>query len=270
MSNYHNTLSQLSTAQPNYRIEIPESWGQGRATFGGLIVSLLYKAMRLNVAQDRLIRTVSVSFVGPVARGALDIEVTILRAGGSVTQVEAKALQEGQVQCVVLASFGAKRDSELNIPAPLAPDAKPPEDCREMPYIPGVLPEFTQHVCYRWAFGDMPFSNSKHHEMGGWIRFKQPEEELQHQPVDEAAVLSLVDAWPPALLPLYKKPAPASSLSWYIEFIQPIEAIDAESWLLYKADIDQVSSGYGQTHAQLWSSDGELIAISRQTIAVFA
>ena len=187
MSNFNRVLSQLSTPQDQYTIEIPESWGQGRATFGGLIVSLLYKAMRLNVENDRLIRALSVSFVGPAAKGALTIQVETLRSGGSVTQMEAKAIQDGQVQCVVLASFGAERVSGLTVAAKIAPDAKPPEDCQEMPYIPNVLPEFAQHVCYRWGFGRMPFSGSDQTEMGGWIRFRDPEAELQGDSVEEAA-----------------------------------------------------------------------------------
>jgi acyl-CoA thioesterase len=40
-------------------------------------------------------------------------------------------------------------------------------------------------------------------------------------------------------------------------------------WLLYRATIDQAGAGYGHTQAGIWTSRGELVATSRQTVTVF-
>jgi len=116
----------------------------------------------------------------------------------------------------------------------------------------------------RWAFGDMPFSGKGGREMGGWMQFREPPESLT-----DAHIVALIDAWPPALLPHLKSPAPASSLSWALDIMHPRPDIQPGDWLLYRATIDQAGSGYGHTQAGIWTRHGELVATSRQTVTVF-
>lgn len=271
MHYFHEIIQQLSAAQTEYRIEIPENWGQGRATFGGIIGGILYKAMRLNVDSSRLARSLSVSFVGPVTVGPMTVVVNELRSGSSVTQIEARAIQNDQVQCMAMASFGTDRESSIEIKAESAPEApKPVDKSQELPYIKGITPDFVQQFKMRWAAGGFPFSGSKDDFIDGYMQFKDQAAHLGDLPFDETALVTLIDAWPPIQLSKMKKPAPASSLTWAMEFIQPIEGLTADSWLRYKAEIDHSHNGYGQNHAQIWSENGELLAISRQTVTVFA
>ena len=51
-------------------VVVPGLWGQGRATFGGLVAAMLYEAMRLKVPAGRPVRSLSVTFVGPLLMGA--------------------------------------------------------------------------------------------------------------------------------------------------------------------------------------------------------
>jgi len=83
-----------------------------------------------------------------------------------------------------------------------------------------------------------------------------------------AHLITLIDAWPPAVLPLLSKPAPASSVTWSVSFMQPLPQL-ASDWWLYRAEIAQAADGYGQTSAHIWDKDGVLVAISTQTVAVF-
>ena len=45
---------------------VPSSWGQGRASFGGVVAALVFDRMASVVAPDRPMRSMQVSFVGPV------------------------------------------------------------------------------------------------------------------------------------------------------------------------------------------------------------
>lgn len=83
-------------------------------------------------------------------------------------------------------------------------------------------------------------------------------------------ILALVDAWPPALLSHLKKPAAGSTLTWTIEFVQPLLALSTLDWCKYLVDIEHATDGYGHAAAKLWSEDGQLIAMSRQTVTIFA
>lgn len=248
-------------------LSIPADWGQGRATFGGLVAALVYAVMRSKVPADRPPRSLAITFVAPVAPGvATRFEADVLRAGSSVSQVLGRAVQNGQVVALIQGSFGTPRSSAINVQALPAPVIKAPEQSQELPYVAQVTPEFTRHLAMRWGLGGLPFSGSQSREMGGWVRFR----DQQHiEPLDEAHLLGLVDAWPPAVLSLLDKPAPGSSLTWTIEFIQPLRHLTSDGWCLYRAEIEHARDGYGHVAAGLWSAEGELLAISRQTVTVF-
>jgi len=248
-------------------LSIPPDWGQGRATFGGVVAALIYAVMRGKVAADRPPRSLAITFVAPVTPGvATGFEAEVLRAGSAVSQVLGRAVQNGQVVALVQGSFGTPRSSSISVPALPAPAIKAPEQSQALPYIPQVTPEFTRHLAMRWGLGGLPFSANQSREMGGWVRFR---EQQRIATLDEAHLLALVDAWPPALLSLLDKPAPGSSLTWTIEFIQPLHPITSDQWCLYRAEIEHARDGYGHVAAALWTADGQLLAISRQTVTVF-
>jgi acyl-CoA thioesterase len=248
-------------------VVIPGVWAQGRASFGGLMAALVYRAMRGQVPAGRPPRSLAITFVGPAEPDVpLCFEVEVLREGKAVSQVLGKAMQNGQVVTLVQGSFGAARDSAIQVAAEPAPQITAVEQCQELPYIPNGTPEFTRFLAMRWAIGGMPFTGNKSREMGGWVRLR---DEPEASPVDEAHLLALVDAWPPAVLPHLSTPAPGSSLTWTIEFVQPVSELSTLDWCLYKAQIEHARDGYGHIAAALWSPQGELLAISRQTVSVF-
>ncbi|WP_010483716.1 acyl-CoA thioesterase [Pseudomonas sp. S9] len=247
---------------------IPELWGQGRASFGGLVAALVYETMKAQVVSGRPVRSLAVTFVGPAEPGVpISFEAEVLREGRAVSQVLGRAVQNGQVVTLIQGSFGGPRDSVISVEAEPAPQVKPAEDCQELPYIPKVTPEFTRYLAMRWAIGAMPYTAKPERQMGGWVQLRGEE---QPQAVTEAYLLALVDAWPPAVLPHLKTPAPGSTLTWTIEFVQPLKQSSTDDWFLYRAHIEYARDGYGHVAAALWSDDGDLLAISRQTVTVFA
>ncbi|SDZ97273.1 acyl-CoA thioesterase [Microbulbifer marinus] len=245
--------------------QVPTGWTQGRATFGGLVAAMLYEKMAAHVDADASLRSLTISFVGPVGSDAIDISSTTLRAGRSVTQVEGHLRQDDSVLLAGLASFGKGRESNIHVATDRAPEFTGPDECEALPYIPGVVPEFTQKFDYRIARGQLPFSGSSDNHLGGWVRFKDG----SNAPVTISHLLTLIDAWPPAILPMLRAPAPASSLAWTVEFIEPLPALKADSWWQYLAEVEQAADGYGVIQARLWDADGRLVAFSRQTVTVF-
>lgn len=68
-------------------VTIPPEWGQGRASFGGLVAALQYEAMRARVPADRPVRSLAITFVGPVAPDVpVSFQVDVLREGKAVSQ----------------------------------------------------------------------------------------------------------------------------------------------------------------------------------------
>ena len=65
------------------------------------------RALRPYVQPERWLRSLLVSFVGPVDVGEVAMTVETLRSGRAVTHLQARLVQEGTVCCAVLGSFGA-------------------------------------------------------------------------------------------------------------------------------------------------------------------
>lgn len=263
-------FSQLLTAvrQRPHEVVIPAEWAQGRACFGGLMAALVYEAMHARVSPERPVRSLAITFVGPAEPNVpISFEVELLREGKAVSSLLGRAVQNGQTVTLVQGSFGAGRSSVVDVPALPAVEMKSLEQSSsELPFIPGVTPEYTRHLAMRWGIGALPFTNTPGRHMGGWVRLRDAVEE----PVTEAHLLALVDAWPPALMPYLSKPAAGSTLTWTIEFVQPVASLSTLDWCQYCAEIEHARDGYGHTAAGMWNAAGELLAISRQTVTVFA
>jgi acyl-CoA thioesterase len=259
-------LAQVSNGRADTPYTVSADWGQGRATFGGLLGGMIYTAMRREVDSARALYSFMLSFVGPVAMSEpFTITVSTLRTGRSAIQMEAKVWQNEQVMCAALACFCTARSSKVHVTPSAAPLAPLPDTLPALPYIPNITPAFSQHIDFRWAFGGLPFCNMPSLDMGGWMKLSGFE---SNEEMTVAHLITLIDAWPPAVLPHLAKPAPASSMTWNIAFMHPMPKL-THDWLLYRAHIDQAADGYGQTHAHVWNAQGELLAISSQTVAVF-
>ena len=245
-------------------VRIPEGWMQGRACFGGLVAALLFRRVESRVP-DRTPRSLTISFIGPVVAGSAQLQVEVFREGKSVTQAECRLLQEGQVLAVMLASFGRARESSIAVSGPAMPVISPPEQTMALPEVPGLTPEFVSHFDFRWAEGPFPYTAGEQGLIAGWVRVREP---AGHS---VAHLLALVDAWPPAIIGLFSRPAPSSSLTWTIELIQEVAALPsaANPWWGYRADTDFAADGYAHTRAMLWDAKGRPVAISRQTVAAF-
>ncbi len=247
-------------------VTIPAGWSQGRACFGGLMAALQFEAMRARVPANRPVRSLAICFVGPPAIDVpISFEVEILREGKAVSQVLGRAVQNGETMTLIQGSFGAPRESMIAVEGEPAPAFKPVDTVPGLPFVSGIMPEYLRFIDLRWALGGLPFSNTRSAAIGGYVRLRDAEEEK----LSEAHLLALVDAWPPAVLPHLNKPAPGSSLTWTIEFVQPLPALTTHDWTQYRAVIEHARDGYGHVAAALWTPKGELLALSRQTVTVF-
>lgn len=263
------TLSELIQAVRDnpQAVTVPATWSQGRAAFGGLVAALIYESMRAKVPDGRPVRSLAITFVGPMMVDVpVSFEAEVLREGKAVSQMLGRAVQEGQVVAIMQGSFGAPRQSAIAVAAEPAPAMPPVEACQELPFIAGMTPEFIRYLAMRWGLGGLPFTANPSREMGGWVRLRG---DVEREALSEAHLLALVDAWPPAVLQQLKGFAPGSSLTWTIEFVQPLPPLDSHDWCRYRAEIEHARDGYGHCAAALWTAQGELVALSRQTVTVF-
>lgn len=92
------------------------------------------------------------------------------------------------------------------------------------------------------------------------------------EPVDHfgvAHLLGLIDGWPPAITPMFTRPTPVSTLSWTVDLLETPDPSAGSDFWQYSVHSDGSAHGYAHSHAHVWDPAGSLVAISRQTVAVF-
>jgi acyl-CoA thioesterase II len=258
-------LAKTQKYNPNVALTIPLGWSQGRTAYGGLSAGLLYAAAREYIEQERVMRSNSINFVGPlIAEKPFSISVEVLREGRNVSQVMARAIQENRTCVVSQICFGNSRGSSISVPNQDTHNITSPLPDSFIPAASKVAPAFLEHLDLSIQDGGLPFSAQQSSHYHGWMKFKKAPAVFT-----DAHLVSIIDAWPSTLLQMLSAPAPASSVSWNLEFIHPQRTISGSDWLAYKAHTRHAANGYGHTEANIWDKDGELIAISRQTVAIF-
>jgi hypothetical protein len=166
----------------------------------------------------------------------------------------------GEPLAIVVGAFGAARESV----ARAAIEARPAvaSSAPEIPYVPGVMPAFTQHFAARWLEGDPPFA-------GVASRALRLELGLRDEGrAGEVQLVALADFAPPIALSHLRAPAPGSTLAWMLELL--VDPVDAalEGWRI-DATLEAAREGYTHQSLVLWAPDGRAAALSRQTMLVF-
>jgi acyl-CoA thioesterase len=243
---------------------ISEHWTQGRTVFGGLQTAVAVRALRNLVPGEVPLRVVQTTFIAPVPAGPLRLLARVLRSGKSAIHTECRLVDGDQTLCLVVAIFGTARQSSVTV-APTRPDAPGAEDPnKELPYIPGVVPVFTQQFQFRWSEGGMPYTGAREPRTKIHIRHRD------QAVLDETHVIALADTIPSPGISLFRKPSPSSSLTWTLEILDHDYSFAGDQWWRMDAEISAGGGGYLAQTAELWNPAGRLAALSRQSVVVFA
>jgi acyl-CoA thioesterase len=260
------TLDEMLDGAAGGATTIAPGWGQGRATYGGLVAGLmLSRAETLRADDDRRLRSASVAFVGPVAAGEVFLDGAVLRAGSSATQVQTTLVQDGESRAVLLASFGDDRETAITVaPRTAAPSLPSPDTLTPLPFVPGISPEFLAHFDLHYVGDHPPFSGAPEPDFGGWMRFSSPPARF-----GDREFITLADAWPPSIMPMLTGPTALSTIAWTFEPIASPSQDDPGAYWQYDVQTHAAADGYAHTSARLWDTAGRLRALSRQTVAYF-
>lgn len=248
-------------------------WLQGPGVYGGLQAALLLAAQRERLGRpDFAARSLHVDFVRRARPGPAIVEVETVRIGRGAAQLRA-TLRDADGAVVALGNgvFGAARG------AGLAADPPPP-----MPAISAFSqtpvarhgagpPRFTQHLEFRDALGGRVYGGHRRAHLGGWGRF------VEATPLDDAAVVALLDAWPPAVLAKAHAQTPVASITMTVQFAPPPPPFDGAAAagapadaVVFEASGRLDADGYFDEDATLWRADGVWLASARQRVVTFA
>jgi len=189
-----------------YLADLGEHWNCPIVPQGGIVAATATRAMDAALAEPaQRLRSLNVVFAGQVGPGPVEIEVTVLRRGRSVSQVRASLRNPGAAAGLeALAVFGAVREGFSFTDARLPDGVKPPLECpsyRDPPPVdwqPQREPfSFWEHVEGRPTIGHPPWEEYEPTSSlrAQWYRFDDPAR-TDDGVWDPLAVVALCDTMP--------------------------------------------------------------------------
>ena len=253
-------VSRIQTEKGAATLDVPDDWLQGRTLFGGLQAVVGVAAMR-TLAPEAPLRSLQVTFLAPVPGGPVRAVARTLRSSKSTTHVEARIVDGDNTLALMVGIFGLPRTSAVTL-RPRQPAAAK-EEALELPWIPGITPNFTQHFRARWLAGSPPWSGASEPENVIALAIRDTGNATEHH------VLAMADFIPPIALSFLKTPVPAASLNWMLELVaEDVGSLPLDGWRV-DAQMTAAHEGYINQSLTLWGPGGVPVALGRQTMVVF-
>ena len=251
-------LDQCGQGGSDNPVELPQSWTQGRTSFGGLSGAIAYHAA--SHIEDDLppLRSGQIAFTGPLF-GSLTVETNMLRRGKNTAFVQSDIFADKGLGLHCNFIFATPRQTEvttLDMDEPVFPDIPKDEDLHSGP------PQFfTSNMEYVGKRIDTSISTNR---LTRWMRLKQ------RQGLDPIAeIICMCDSLPPSVMGLLDKNAMVSSMNWQINIIA--EDISTTSgWWLIDSHTHHADHGASSQFMSIWNSERQLMATAMQSVAYYA
>lgn len=264
MSSLRAVVETLAPDGERFVIQAPEDWGQGRTLYGGMTAALAHEAARRGHDNLPPLRSAQFMFVGP-ASGRLRFSSTLLRRGRSSTIIAADCVNDDGQAMRATFVFGAARESNVAHNFLTVPEVPPPDACKPFRKEGGDAPRgFWNNFETRLASGGRLLeAAAPKPEFAVWTRF------LDTGGADATtALLAIADCLPPAAMVHFPAAAPISTMTWTIDVAHVPQSPDG--WMLLWAGSENAREGYSLQNMGMWSESGDLVAVGRQAVAIFA
>jgi len=258
------------TRPGRYRTVISREWNCPLVPHGGLVTAVAARAMGLELGHPgQRLRSITVVFAGPVQPGDVDVDVTVLRRGRSMSQLAATVRNAGApVGHTSIAVFGQERPG-FEFTDLAVPDVPPPEVCpsfRDEDPRAENRPHFNfwDHVEGRAAQGHAPWEEyvPTTSECAAWYRFDESPF-LDGGILDPLAVLTLCDTMPGAVgerMGNQSRPWLPPSADLTVHLLGEARS----EWLLARNRARHAGDGYASVELELWDPARGLVAYGTQ------
>jgi acyl-CoA thioesterase len=258
------------------RVTAGDSRWQGRTSedywafvgpFGGATAATILRALIDHPQRSGDPLALTVNYCAPIAEGAFDLDVRLVKANRSSQHWCVELTQGGaEVATLATAVFAERRASWSHQPAPI-PQAIPFEQIRPFPKIAA---SWANQYDFRFVEGDPDFSGATPQTEPAsafsklWIGDRVPRR------IDMLSLMSMSDAFFGRVFHSRRAMLPFGTVSLTTYFHASAEDLAAEdiTRVLAVADAKIFHKSYGDQNGELWSPNGKLLATTTQ-IAYF-
>lgn len=251
------------TGQPaRFTAELSDAWRLTVAAQGGVVAALGARAMERVLGDPaQTLRTTTAMFAVPVVAGIVEIDVTLVRRGRTMSQLTATVRNAGSdAGLTMVAAFGTPRAgfefTDLAPPVVAPPDALP--GYREIPE--GIdfewwfepFPFWAEVLESRPAIGRAPWEpyEAAPAEAAYWYRFSDPPV-LADATLDVAGLLVMGDTMPGSI----GQRIEPTDTPWFAPSVDyTLHVLDTAptGWLLAHMRARHAGAGYASIDAALW------------------
>lgn len=274
-------LQAVAGVPGRYTATIGERWQLAIVPQGGIVAAIAAKAMATELAHDeQTLRSLSAVFAGQVAMGPVDIEVEVLRAGRSMSQLTATVRSPGSAAgLTAIAVFGRERRGgsftdltfpQVDGPGGLRSYRDPVPDDVDFEFKGDPRPFWESIVECRPASGRPPWEPFEDGpaEIVYWYRLDDPIV-LDDGCLDPLAALVLCDTMPGAV---GQKLGPTLG-NWFgpsADFTVHLLGPARPGWLLAHNRARHAGDGYASVDMTLWDPAGPTLVAYATQMMFFA
>lgn len=246
----HDTA--VTTIEPDrFGCAIDRDWWVVAGPNGGYLAAIVVRALEARFeTSERPLRSLTVHYLRGPEPGPAEVTLSVQREGRSVTFARAELSQDGRPFATAMAVL-ARAGEGLDLDAAVAPEVGDPDSIESLPAVEQA-PPFARHFDFR------PALHPREGEAltGGWLRLAEDHE------LDAPLVAALCDSWFPAIFAVAHRPMAVPTLDLTVHLRRPLPR--PGDWVLGRYVTRTVADGLLEEDAEIFATDGELLAQSRQ------
>ncbi len=236
---------------------IEKSWWTWSGALGGLVTAVQLRHAGEQLPGELTPRSLHGSFLAPVKDLPLVVRTEVVRRSRASAVLRSTVLQNDRPVALATSLFGTSGDKPT-LQAPTVPVVPSPEDCPDARFPASMFP-YTAHFETRMAGKERPFGGGTDPEMTAWLRLRDDDLSTAE------AALVLLDAMPPAIYAATSELVAVPTAEYSVHFTDGLPAADLHDWALVRVNTEQASDSWAVESSGLWSPDGTLLAVGRQT-----
>ncbi len=255
-------VSSLGPADGRYAADLSDGWLIGGGLNGGYLLATLARAVRATLPDKPDPLAISAHYLSASRPGPAEVDVRVLREGGTVATAAAELRQGDDLRISALATYGdlvrlaGGPDDVRTTASP--PDLPAPDDCVPNSVAPVDLEaaSLLQRFDMRFHPDDVGWAVGEPNDSGvmrAWFRLEDDRDP------DPLSLLLVLDALPPVTFTY-------GAMGWAptIELTAHVRALPAPGWLRVTHASRNMAGGLFEEDCEVWDSAGRLVAQARQ------
>ena len=258
MGRFFDDTALTAISENRWRANLVKGWRVGRVPNGGYVMAIIGRAISQSLGDTDPL-SINAFYLEPTALGEAEVDVEVLRRGKGTHYAAARLYQEGGLKIVANAAYTDLSTMTGPSHVILDPPVVPPFDPSLTPPHEGL--EIHDTIDIRVVKGGEFFATREPSYTGEFIAYMRYRDGADIGVLD---LLMFVDMMPPPAFTLLPK------VGWVptVELTVQLKGKPAPGPILCRAQSHTLMNGVTELDCEIWDSQGELVALGRQTMKV--